>query len=225
MGHHRAASGPVDTRGPRRRVRGEVGSMREDVVRLAVAGALIRRRWPRLVILAVLGALVGAGASLVVSPGYASTSRVLLQGEWDKTDTQPVDTVPEPAHPVTILDGAETPSPAAGHERHLGVGTVGPGAAWTDLARLGEETVLVVRAGHADTAWLHTVSRQLADAEITVLGVVLVHPDPRDRTDGTLWDELHAVRARAAAPALLGQPLIVSTNGHGHATPEIMEAR
>jgi hypothetical protein len=110
--------------------------------------------------------------------------------------------------PVRIRDGAEIPagrpSDAARHGCDLGVGSVGPGAAWTDLGRLGSDAVLVVRAGHADTAWLHTVARQLADARISVIGVVLVHPDPRDRSDGTLWDGLHtALRGRTArrAPA------------------------
>ncbi|MFD2418482.1 Wzz/FepE/Etk N-terminal domain-containing protein [Amycolatopsis pigmentata] len=79
----------------------------------------------------------------------------------------------------------------------IGVGSVSPGAPWTDLPRLGRETVLVVRAGHANTEWLHTIARQLADCRIPVLGVVLVDPDPRDRTDGTLWDGLHtALRGR-----------------------------
>lgn len=77
------------------------------------------------------------------------------------------------------------------------VGSVAPGTPWTDLPGLGRETVLVVRAGHANAEWLHTVARQLADARIPVLGVVLVDPDPRDRTDGTLWDGLHtALRGR-----------------------------
>ncbi|MER6167334.1 Wzz/FepE/Etk N-terminal domain-containing protein [Streptomyces violaceorubidus] len=74
------------------------------------------------------------------------------------------------------------------HARRLGVGSVAPGTAWTDLQYLGGRTVLVVRAGHGSTAWLHTVARQLADQHITVIGVVLIDPDPRDRTDGTLWD-------------------------------------
>ncbi|KAA9163001.1 exopolysaccharide biosynthesis protein [Amycolatopsis acidicola] len=43
-------------------------------------GQVIRRRWRLLVALAVLGALVGAGASLVFSPGYQTDSSVLLQG-------------------------------------------------------------------------------------------------------------------------------------------------
>lgn len=77
------------------------------------------------------------------------------------------------------------------------VGSVAPGTAWTDLAELGRETVLVVRAGYAETSWLHTVARQLADCRIPILGVVLVDPDPKDRTDGTLWDGLHtALRGR-----------------------------
>ncbi|MGW6023450.1 Wzz/FepE/Etk N-terminal domain-containing protein [Streptomyces sp. NPDC055099] len=72
--------------------------------------------------------------------------------------------------------------------RKVGVGSVAPGTAWTGLQDLGSQTVLVVRAGHGSTAWLHTVARQLADLLIPVIGVVLIDPDPRDRTDGTLWD-------------------------------------
>ncbi|MEU3338570.1 Wzz/FepE/Etk N-terminal domain-containing protein [Streptomyces sp. NPDC002144] len=76
-------------------------------------------------------------------------------------------------------------------ERAIGVGSVAPGTAWTDLRYLGTQTVLVVRAGHGNAAWLHTVARQLADQRIAVIGVVLIDPDRRDRTDGTLWDGLH----------------------------------
>ncbi|MFE9023521.1 Wzz/FepE/Etk N-terminal domain-containing protein [Streptomyces sp. NPDC007808] len=88
-------------------------------------------------------------------------------------------------------------------ERRIGVGSVAPGTAWTDLQYLGTRTVLVVRAGHGSAAWLHTVARQLADQNIAVIGVVLIDPDPRDRTDGTLWDGLHtALRARSEGTAL-----------------------
>ena len=112
----------------------------------------------------------------------------------------------ETESPIRILDGAECPvdwpSPAPERERHLGVGSVGPGTAWTDLGQLGSQTLLVVRAGYASTLWLHTVARQLADAQIPVIGVLLVHPDPRDRSDGTLWDGLHtALRGRGALRA------------------------
>ncbi|WP_430377860.1 Wzz/FepE/Etk N-terminal domain-containing protein [Streptomyces sp. B1-3] len=90
----------------------------------------------------------------------------------------------------TVVTGHQ----AAGVPDHgllLGVGSVAPGTAWTDLQYLGTQTVLVVRAGHGSAAWLHTVARQLADQRIAVVGVVLIDPDPRDRTDGTLWDGLH----------------------------------
>ncbi|MFF7047058.1 Wzz/FepE/Etk N-terminal domain-containing protein [Streptomyces griseorubiginosus] len=96
---------------------------------------------------------------------------------------------PRPGDP-TVVTGHQ----AAGvpdHGRLLGVGSVAPGTAWTDLQYLGTQTVLVVRAGHGSAAWLHTVARQLADQRIAVVGVVLIDPDPRDRTDGTLWDGLH----------------------------------
>ncbi|MGC7096165.1 Wzz/FepE/Etk N-terminal domain-containing protein [Amycolatopsis lurida] len=83
-------------------------------------------------------------------------------------------------------------------ERRIGVGSVEPGTSWTDLEFLGKETILVVRAGYANTEWLHTVARQLADRRIPIIGVVVVDPDPRDHTDGTLWDGLHtALRGRA----------------------------
>ncbi|GAA2066406.1 Wzz/FepE/Etk N-terminal domain-containing protein [Streptomyces albiaxialis] len=110
--------------------------------------------------------------------------------------------------PVVIVDGLPGPQLAnhrqkaggpavvsgeraaalSSQERRLGVGSVAPGTAWTDLRYLGTRTVLVVRAGHGRAAWLHTVARQLADQRIPVIGVVLIDPDPRDRTDGTLWD-------------------------------------
>ncbi|MEU6232117.1 Wzz/FepE/Etk N-terminal domain-containing protein [Kitasatospora sp. NPDC047058] len=92
----------------------------------------------------------------------------------------------KPGDPA-VVGGADAAA-APGPERRLGVGSVAPGTAWTDLRYLGTRTVLVVRAGHGSAAWLHTVARQLADQHIPVAGVVLVDPDPRDRTDGTLWD-------------------------------------
>ncbi|MFE3096155.1 Wzz/FepE/Etk N-terminal domain-containing protein [Streptomyces sp. NPDC059248] len=106
----------------------------------------------------------------------------------------------EPGGPTVVSgDHAATAPPQA---RRLGVGSVSPGTAWTDLQYLGGRTVLVVRAGHGSAAWLHTVARQLADQHIPVIGVVLIDPDPRDRTDGTLWDGPQmALRGRAEPPA------------------------
>ncbi|MEU7403207.1 Wzz/FepE/Etk N-terminal domain-containing protein [Streptomyces sp. NPDC044948] len=86
-----------------------------------------------------------------------------------------------------VVDG-ERAAAEPRQTRRLGVGSVAPGTAWTDLRHLGDRTVLVVRAGHGSAAWLHTVARQLADQRVEVIGVVLIDPDPRDRTDGTLWD-------------------------------------
>ncbi|MBD0690913.1 Wzz/FepE/Etk N-terminal domain-containing protein [Streptomyces sp. CBMA123] len=109
----------------------------------------------------------------------------------------------KPGEPTVI--GGEQASAVALGERRLGVGSVAPGTAWTDLQYLGTRTVLVVRAGHGSAAWLHTVARQLADQHIPVLGVVLIDPDPRDRTDGTLWDGPHtALRGRGERPARNG---------------------
>ncbi|MFK3731391.1 Wzz/FepE/Etk N-terminal domain-containing protein [Streptomyces sp. NPDC088090] len=108
--------------------------------------------------------------------------------------------VPRPGDPV-VVDG-ERAADLPHRGRRIGVGSVAPGAAWADLPHLGARTVLVVRAGHGSAAWLHTVARQLADQRIPVAGVVLVDPDPRDRTDGTLWDgPSGAARGRSGRPA------------------------
>ncbi|MFE3073077.1 Wzz/FepE/Etk N-terminal domain-containing protein [Streptomyces sp. NPDC059247] len=105
-----------------------------------------------------------------------------------------------PGGPTVVRDESAPAGP--GQELRIGVGTVAPGTAWTDLQHLGARTVLVVRAGHGSAAWLHTVARQLADQRIPVIGVVLIDPDPRDRTDGTLWDGLDtALRGRRDATA------------------------
>jgi capsular polysaccharide biosynthesis protein len=57
--------------------------MKEIDLNLALVVRLVRHRWPVLASLAVLGALIGAGASLLLSPGYQSSSKVLLQGNRD----------------------------------------------------------------------------------------------------------------------------------------------
>jgi capsular polysaccharide biosynthesis protein len=54
--------------------------MNETSIDLALIGRLVRRRRTTLAVLAVLGAVLGAGLSFLFSPGYVSTSKVLLQG-------------------------------------------------------------------------------------------------------------------------------------------------
>ncbi|MFE2421932.1 Wzz/FepE/Etk N-terminal domain-containing protein [Streptomyces hokutonensis] len=106
---------------------------------------------------------------------------------------------PKPGDPTVV--GGERAATVSPQDQRIGVGSVAPGTAWTDLQYLGTRTVLVVRAGHGNAAWLHTVARQLADQRIPVIGVVLIDPDPRDRTDGTLWDGLaNALRGRTERP-------------------------
>jgi len=123
-----------------------------------------------------------------------------------------------PARIVDVVDlPLDQPSPVRRPELYLGVGSVGPGTSWVDLGRLGAETLLVVRDGHATTMGLHTIARQLAYSEISALGVVLVQPDPRDRSDGTLWDGLHTVlrgrRVTAARPPVPGRRPVPLNNG------------
>ncbi|MEU2422020.1 Wzz/FepE/Etk N-terminal domain-containing protein [Streptomyces sp. NPDC007851] len=125
----------------------------------------------------------------------------------------------KPGDPTVI--GAERAATLPPQERRIGVGSVAPGTAWTDLQYLGTRTVLVVRAGHGSAAWLHTVARQLADQHIPVIGVVLIDPDPRDRTDGTLWDGLHtALRGRSERPPRQPGPEPGPEPGPGHRRAE-----
>lgn len=118
---------------------------------------------------------------------------------------------PEAASP------AESGPPVERRELRLDVGPAGPGTSWADLDRLTSPAILVVRAGHASTLWLHTVARLLADAGIFAIGVVLVQPYPRDATDGTLWDEFHAAlraqRPTDETPRLSGSRPVPSRNG------------
>ncbi|MBK3564314.1 Wzz/FepE/Etk N-terminal domain-containing protein [Streptomyces sp. MBT62] len=112
---------------------------------------------------------------------------------------------PKPGDPTVV--GGEKAATVSPQDQRIGVGSVAPGTAWTDLQYLGTRTVLVVRAGHGSASWLHTVARQLADQGIPVVGVVLIDPDPRDRTDGTLWDGLaNALRGRTEPPAWQNAP-------------------
>jgi capsular polysaccharide biosynthesis protein len=52
----------------------------DDTVRLSAIGQILRGRWRFLAMLTVVGAVAGFGASLVLSPGYAASATVLLQG-------------------------------------------------------------------------------------------------------------------------------------------------
>jgi capsular polysaccharide biosynthesis protein len=55
----------------------------DDQARLSVVWQVLRLRWRLLIVIAVVGAFVGAGASLVFSPGYETSTSVVLQGARD----------------------------------------------------------------------------------------------------------------------------------------------
>src|SRR5436190_20779655 len=86
----------------------EIPPLTDDTVRLALIGQVVRRRWRLLVVLVVLGAAVGAGASVFFSPGYQTTSNGLLQGprQSDELLTQA-----EVAISSVVLDRAATALP------------------------------------------------------------------------------------------------------------------
>ncbi|MGW4525997.1 Wzz/FepE/Etk N-terminal domain-containing protein [Amycolatopsis sp. NPDC004378] len=154
----------------------------------------IRKDRPQVSLLELGAPKVAAALALDIAEELAADGTASVVDDLPHEDVRKL--VAETKSTVTVV-GAGDPEPGP-DERRIGVGSVAPGTAWTDLEHLGKETVLVVKAGHANTLWLHTVARQLADEEIPIIGVVLVDPDPRDKSDGTLWDGLHtALRGRA----------------------------
>lgn len=204
---HLGASVIAQLTAPRRGPAGLWRRSRSFTERKRVAATLVRilRDNPGAVSLLELGCpRITAGLALDMAEELATEHPVVVIDDLPGRQLRKL--AGRTGSPIQILDGTERPvgrpSSLPQPQRHLGVGSVGPGAAWTDLARLGSETLLIVRAGHSNTLWLHTVARQLADAPIPVIGVVLVHPDPRDRSDGTVWDALHtALRGRVARSA------------------------
>lgn len=122
--------------------------MSDDVVRLSVIGQIVRRRWRLLLTLAVLGAVVGAAASLLWPPSYESSSRVLVQGEPDKAQ---VLSEAQIAMSLLVLDRA-----AAG----LNWGVAGPGLRDSVTAAVADGNVIEIKA----TADSPDRARQLADA-------------------------------------------------------------
>ncbi|WP_037672816.1 Wzz/FepE/Etk N-terminal domain-containing protein [Streptomyces griseus] len=60
--------------------------MNDDAIRLVTIGRIFRRRWRLLAIVAVVGALVGHGASLVFPPRYTTSASVLLPGTWEERE-------------------------------------------------------------------------------------------------------------------------------------------
>ncbi|MER6350496.1 Wzz/FepE/Etk N-terminal domain-containing protein [Streptomyces sp. NPDC001634] len=61
--------------------------MSDDTIRLVTIGRILRRRWRLLAVLAVVGALVGYGSSvLVFPPRYTASASVLLPGLWEERE-------------------------------------------------------------------------------------------------------------------------------------------
>ncbi|MEU6232116.1 Wzz/FepE/Etk N-terminal domain-containing protein [Kitasatospora sp. NPDC047058] len=60
--------------------------MSDDTIRLVTIGRILRRRWRLLTVLALLGALVGYGASLLFPPRYTTSASVLLPGAWQERE-------------------------------------------------------------------------------------------------------------------------------------------
>lgn len=60
--------------------------MSEESIRLITIGRIFRRRWRFLAVIAVVGGLVGYGASVVFPPRYTTSASVLLPGQWEERE-------------------------------------------------------------------------------------------------------------------------------------------
>lgn len=60
--------------------------MSDDTIRLVTIGRIIRRRWRVLALYALVGALVGYGASALFPPRYTTSASVLLPGTWEERE-------------------------------------------------------------------------------------------------------------------------------------------
>ncbi|MGK5691389.1 polysaccharide biosynthesis protein [Streptomyces sp. URMC 128] len=60
--------------------------MSDDTIRLVTIGRILRRRGRLLAVLAVVGALVGYGASVLFPPRYTTSASVLLPGQWEERE-------------------------------------------------------------------------------------------------------------------------------------------
>ncbi|MDT0614336.1 Wzz/FepE/Etk N-terminal domain-containing protein [Streptomyces lancefieldiae] len=60
--------------------------MSDDTIRLVTIGRIIRRRRRLLTLLALVGALVGYGTSVLFPPRYTTSASVLLPGAWEERE-------------------------------------------------------------------------------------------------------------------------------------------
>ncbi|WP_413798232.1 Wzz/FepE/Etk N-terminal domain-containing protein [Streptomyces iranensis] len=60
--------------------------MSDDTIRLVTIGRMLRGRWRLLAILAMVGALVGYGTSVLFPPRYTTSASVLLPGQWEERE-------------------------------------------------------------------------------------------------------------------------------------------
>lgn len=156
--------------------------MNDDVVRLSVVGRILRRRWRHLAAYALLGALVGAGCSLVFSPGYESASTVLLQGPREKdqllTETQI-------ATSSVVLDRTA---------RVLGGDSSGTGLRDSVKASAVEGNLLVITG----TAATPAQAQRLADevAEQYVMYSTQLATDPRAASAEALVEQRDSLRQK-----------------------------
>ncbi|GAA4873720.1 hypothetical protein GCM10023403_45440 [Pseudonocardia benzenivorans] len=185
---------------------------RRDQERVVVELARSVRAESRDVVLVEVGvADVAAELATGIATELASDGGDVVVVDDLPGDTEHV--APEDGSTVRVVGGADHVR-GAEHTaaRVVGLTSAAPGTTWSGPLLDDSVAFVVVRAAGASTAWLHTVARRLDDAGVEVLGVVLVDPDPRDRSDGTLWTATHPeLRARSAPEEARADRVVVAT--------------
>ncbi len=100
--------------------RAEAAPLNDDTIRLVTIGRIIRRRWRLLTILAVVGALVGYGTSLLFPPRCTTSASVLLPGAWEERELL---TQQEVATSSVVVGTARPPRSAARGQRQRAAGS------------------------------------------------------------------------------------------------------
>lgn len=126
-----------------------------DAVGLALVGRVLRRRWRVLAVCAVAGALAGAAASPLLSPGYETSASVLLQGPRAADELR---TEAQVAASSVVLDRA-----AAG----LGGGVTGADLARTVEAAVADGNIIEITAVASDAEAAQARADRVAQEYVT----------------------------------------------------------
>lgn len=160
--------------------------MTDDVVRLSELGRVVRRRWRALLAFAAAGALLGAVGSWLFSPGYETSSSVLLQGPRTQDELL---TEAQIAMSSVVLDRTAA---ALGWD-----GVTGPDLRDEVHADVADGNLIMI-SGTADTAERAQLLTDRAIQEYVTFSTQLIS-NPSDASSQVLQERQEALRQLVAS--------------------------